>query len=85
MRLDVLVAQKFGHSRNKAQQFIEAGLVEVRKGIITKVSFDVAEVEEITLLEDKSIAWVSRSAGKLDDFLETLARVDIDFHMQDVL
>lgn len=72
MRLDIFIAQKFSYTRNKAQQFIEGGLIKVNKKVITKVSFTVEGAEEILLEEDKKIHWVSRSAGKLDGFFEQL-------------
>ncbi len=69
MRLDQYMVQAFSLTRNKAQQFIEAGLVSVNETVITKVSFSLVWEERIKLKEDKTIHWVSRSAGKLDGFL----------------
>lgn len=74
MRLDLFIAGKFGFTRNKAKQYIESGLAEVNGRNITKVSFDVSESDIVNLIEDKSLHWVSRSAGKLDGFLDSLSR-----------
>ncbi len=74
MRLDLFISGKFGFTRNKAKQFIEFGLAEVNGKNISKVSYDVSEWDTVTLVEDKSLHWVSRSAGKLDGFLDSLSR-----------
>ncbi len=72
MRLDLFISEKYGFTRNKAKQYIESGLAEVNGNNITKVSFGVSESDIVNLIEDKSLHWVSRSAGKLDGFLEQL-------------
>jgi 23S rRNA (cytidine1920-2'-O)/16S rRNA (cytidine1409-2'-O)-methyltransferase len=66
------VWEKFGFTRNKSQAFIRDGLVLVNKKVITKPSFEVINDEKIELKEERRIHWVSRSAGKLDGFLEQL-------------
>lgn len=72
MRLDVAVSINFSLSRNKSQSFIKDGLISVDKKIITKPSFEIIWSEIIELKEEKKVHWVSRSAGKLDGFLEEL-------------
>ena len=52
MRLDQFVSQKFNHSRTKAQQLIEAGFVLVNKNQISKVSYDVKDLDEIEIVEE---------------------------------
>jgi predicted rRNA methylase YqxC with S4 and FtsJ domains len=37
---------------------------------VTKASYQVSEMDTIELMNDKRTEWVSRSAVKLDDFLE---------------
>ena len=74
MRLDLFISEKFGFTRNKAQAFIKDGLVSIDRKIITKPSFEVDWSENISLEEVKKIHWVSRSAGKLDGFLDSLSR-----------
>ena len=73
MRLDHLIAQKFSLTGNKAQQLIKNGLIFVAGKQLLKPSFDVTWEEDIHMQDDKSITWVSRSAGKLDWFLEQLS------------
>lgn len=72
MRLDIAISEKFGMTRNKSQAFIKDGLVSVNKAVIQKPSFEVKWDEIFELKELKKIHWVSRSAGKLDGFLEEL-------------
>ena len=74
MRLDQYIASTYSFTRNKSQQLIDAGLVSVNGKVITKVSFDVSGEEGFLIKEDKSIVWVSRSAGKLDGFIEQIQR-----------
>ncbi len=69
-RLDKILAEKYGFSRNKAQQFIESELVLVNNVVATKTSQKISENDTIHILEDRRIHWVSRSAEKLFGFLE---------------
>ena len=81
-RLDnYLVENGFVDSRNKAQTVIKNGLVSVNKKVINKSSYKVAQSDEVSIQEHKS--YVSRSAHKLDEFLNELdldinARVALD-------
>lgn len=70
MRLDTFLREKYGWSRNKAQQIIESGLVFVDDRITTKQSQEVDEGYTISIQEDRRIDWVSRSAEKLEGFFE---------------
>ena len=45
--------------------------------LIQKPAFDVIGVEEILLREEKRIHWVSRSAGKLDGFLQKIGTIEV--------
>ncbi len=69
MRLDQYIATTYLFTRNKSQALITAGLVLVNNKMITKTAYDVNGEETFEIKEDKSITWVSRSAGKLDGFL----------------
>jgi len=72
LRLDhYLVQNKEIESRTKAQHMIKDSLVHVDGKIITKPSFKVDFSSFVTITEHKS--YVSRSAHKLLDFLDTLA------------
>lgn len=72
MRLDQYIAAHYKFTRNKAQALIDAGLVSVNQKIVNKSSFEVIGDETISIKEDKSVHWVSRSAGKLDGFLDEI-------------
>ena len=72
MRFDISLSQKYAITRNKAQDFIKDGLVSVNGKVIIKPSFELQGDETILLQAAKKIHWVSRSAGKLDGFLEEL-------------
>ena len=82
MRLDnYLVENKFTDSRNKAQTIISDGLVSINSKVIKKSSYKVSSEDEVKVAEHKS--YVSRSAHKLDEFLNELnldinARVALD-------
>ncbi len=72
IRLDnYLVDEQIVDSRNKAQTIIKDGLVSVNDKVITKSSFKVTEEDSVKVAEYKQ--YVSRSAHKLDAFLEELA------------
>lgn len=70
MRLDLYIKSHYNTTRNRAQFWIDSELVLVNKKIITKASYQISESDCIEIIEDRKIDWVSRSAVKLDDFLE---------------
>lgn len=70
MRADKFISQKFGFSRNKIQQFIDAGLIFVNEKKLAKMSQNIDESDKIEILDDKKTTWVSRSAEKLFWFFE---------------
>lgn len=70
-RLDnYLVKNGLCESRNRAQTIIKDGLVSVNDKVISKSSFKVSLDDEVKVQEHKS--YVSRSAHKLDEFLNEL-------------
>ena len=76
-RLDnYLVEKGLCESRNRAQTIIKDGLISVNKSIIKKSSFKVDATDEVSIQEHKS--YVSRSAHKLDEFLN-----ELDLDMKD--
>lgn len=79
MRLDQYIATTYSFTRNKAQALISAGLVSVNGKSITKTSYDVSGDEQFLIQADKRIEWVSRSAGKLDGFLEEFPDISIEW------
>jgi len=80
-RLDnYLVENNLCESRNRAQAVIKEGLVSVNDSIIKKSSYKVDESDEVSIKEHKS--YVSRSAHKLDAFLNEL---DLDVKAKEAL
>ena len=81
-RLDnYLVESGLCESRNKAQSIIKEELVSVNGEVVKKSSYKVSSEDEVKIKEHKS--YVSRSAHKLDEFLNELnldinARVALD-------
>lgn len=75
-RLDsYLVENSLCESRNKAQELIKKGLVQVNAEAVTKSSFKVQEGDSVTLEAHKQ--YVSRSAHKLLAFLQE-SELDVD-------
>ncbi|MBP9780181.1 TlyA family RNA methyltransferase [Candidatus Gracilibacteria bacterium] len=72
MRLDQYLVSQYGFTRNKSQQLIAVGLVMVDKKICNKASQFIGENQEVTIIEDRRVSWVSRSAEKLIGFLEII-------------
>jgi 23S rRNA (cytidine1920-2'-O)/16S rRNA (cytidine1409-2'-O)-methyltransferase len=71
MRLDnYLVENGFADSRTKAQTIIKDALVSVDGKVVKKSSYKVQENDVVEVVEHKS--YVSRSAHKLDEFLDEL-------------
>jgi 23S rRNA (cytidine1920-2'-O)/16S rRNA (cytidine1409-2'-O)-methyltransferase len=71
MRLDnYLVENGFVESRTKAQNIIKNALVNVDGKVIKKSSYKVVEGDKVEVIKHKSL--VSRSAHKLDEFLDEL-------------
>ena len=74
MRLDHFIARRYDFTGNKAQKLIKSGLISIEWKVIVKPGVEISWEEDIELKQDKSIAWVSRSAGKLDGFLDSVFR-----------
>jgi len=81
MRLDqYLVTNEYTFSRNKAQELIKSGKVNVNNEIIKKPSHKVSEKDKIEVLQQTN--YVSRAAYKLKNYLE---KHNLDFKDQTVL
>jgi predicted rRNA methylase YqxC with S4 and FtsJ domains len=72
MRLDQYLVQHHNFTRNKAQQLISSDLILVNSKICNKTSQSISESDIVIIREDRRIYWVSRSAEKLEGFLELL-------------
>ncbi len=70
MRLDKYISLKHHCTRNRAQFFIDQELVLVNETRAKKASQDIIESDVVRILEDKRVSFVSRSAVKLDSFLD---------------
>lgn len=72
MRLDKYISEKHHCTRNRAQFFIDQGLVLVNESRAKKSSQDIIESDVVRMLDDKRVSFVSRSAIKLDSFLDEI-------------
>ena len=55
MRIDKYIAQTYGFSRNKVQQFIDAGLILKNKIAISRASEKMIAEDVIEILENQKI------------------------------
>lgn len=85
IRLDVcLVNKNIVPSRSKASELIHNGKIMVNGKVIIKPSFEVLETDEITLLENELLKFVSRGGLKLEKAL-TYFNINIkDFTILDI-
>lgn len=82
-RLDVeLVLRGFAPTRAKAQEIIKSEKVLVDGKIKNKPSFQVDEQNEITVLENNTLKFVSRAGLKLEEAIKVFS---IDFNGKTVL
>ncbi len=72
MRLDIYLATHHGITRNKAQQLITADLVLVDNRVCNKASFHISDTAIVSIVADRRVNWVSRSAEKLAGFIEEI-------------
>ena len=72
MRLDIYLATHHGITRNKAQQLITTDLVLVNGRICNKASFHISDTRIVSIVADRRVEWVSRSAEKLAGFVEQI-------------
>lgn len=70
MRLDKYISESRKCTRNRAQFFIDQGLVLVNEVLAKKASYDITPQDMVRILDDKRVDFVSRSAVKLDTFLD---------------
>lgn len=84
LRLDKYLSENHNCTRNRAQFFIEQGLVLVNKILAKKSSYDVAESDIVEILDDKRVRFVSRSAIKLDTFLDEIGLDITDMSALDI-
>lgn len=67
MRIDVLVKEKFGLSRQKVKQLIEEGAVKADGTVVKKPAFQVDENADITVLSDAdALKYAGRGGLKME-------------------
>lgn len=71
MRLDQYLVLHHNFTRNKAQQLIDTGLILVDQKICIKSSQFITGNMQVVITDDRRVNWVSRSAEKLEGFLES--------------
>ena len=81
MRLDIYLATHHSITRNKAQQLIATDLVLVDNRLCNKASFHISDTTIVSIVADRRVEWVSRSAEKLAGFLETYNTQDTKFEI----
>ncbi len=84
MRLDQYLSQHHNLTRNKAQQLISSDLILVNGKTCNKTSHSIWDGDVVNIKEDRRVYWVSRSAEKLEGFLESLDN-PIDFEWANCL
>jgi 23S rRNA (cytidine1920-2'-O)/16S rRNA (cytidine1409-2'-O)-methyltransferase len=73
MRIDKVVSDTLGVTRNRAQFIIDSGLVSYGEKIILKHSFEVNDTQLCSInTTDPRVRYVSRSAVKLASYLQSL-------------
>ena len=72
MRLDKYISTNYHCTRNRAQFFIEQELVFMNEEPAKKASQDVGDSDIVRIIDDKRVHFVSRSAMKLDAFLDEI-------------
>ncbi len=84
MRLDKYISENHNCTRNRAQFFIDQGLVFVNEIPAKKASQDITETDIVRIIDDKRVSFVSRSAIKLDSFLEEIGLHVMSMHCLDM-
>lgn len=70
-RLDIWLVEHLGiKSRSKAQELIRGGFVLCNGSTVTKTGFKVAEKDEIKLIENNVLKYVSRGGLKLEKAID---------------
>ena len=82
-RLDkYLVNNNYTSSRTKAKELIKSNSVKVNDSIITKASYNVKDNDNVEIIDDSSLRYVSRAGLKLEGAIESF---NLDFDNKDVM
>lgn len=84
MRLDKYISENHHCTRNRAQFFIDQNLVLVNEIGAKKASQDITETDIVRIIDDKRVSFVSRSAIKLDTFLDEIGLDITGMHCLDI-
>lgn len=77
MRLDLfLVENKYAETRSKASQLIKNGKVLVNSRPVSKNGFEIKDTDQVKILENDVLEYVSRGGHKLEKALQVFA---VDF------
>ena len=77
MRLDLfLVENKYAETRSKASQLIKNGKVLVNSRPVSKNGFEIKDTDQVKILENDVLEYVSRGGHKLEKALQVF---DVDF------
>ena len=78
-RLDAeLVRRGLARSRDTARELIEAGDVQVRGLVVSKVNRQVSPDDPIKVADSDANKWVSRGSGKLIGALDAFPAIDVN-------
>ena len=82
-RLDkYLVNNNLISSRTKSKELIKSGNVKVNDRIVTKCSYNVKRQDNVEIIDDSSLKYVSRAGLKLEGAIESF---NIDFNNKNVM
>ena len=82
-RLDkYLVNNNYTSSRTKAKELIKSNSVKVNDSIITKASYNVKDNDNVEIIDDSSLRYVSRAGLKLEGAIESF---NLDFDNKNVM
>lgn len=71
MRLDLfLVAKSYAETRSKASQLIKSGKIKINNKIVTKNGYEITDKDNIEMLENNVLEFVSRGGHKLAKALD---------------
>ncbi|MBQ9605017.1 MAG: TlyA family RNA methyltransferase [Firmicutes bacterium] len=71
MRIDMLLKEKYGFSRQKAQQLIKEGAVKLNGAVVMKPSVSADENDNVEMLENDVLKYVGRGGLKLEGAIKS--------------
>ena len=77
-----LVIRALVPSRSKAQELIESGFIKCNNKVINKCNYMVSDTDELTIIENDKLKYVSRGGLKLE---KAINEFKIDFNNKNVM